>query len=123
LIEQLVRAPDRDPAIDFAVEAFSSRDAAWTVGDVIAELGLSAKSFIKRFSERVGITPKRFARVQRFQHVLTDLEGKSEVSWTEVAHRVGYYDQAHFTHDFRAFAGITPSEYFAKRRHKNHVLP
>lgn len=121
LIERVVRAPERDPAIDFALEKFSAHEDAWTIGDVTAHLGLSARCFIQKFSARVGLTPKKYARVQRFQRVLTVLENAATVSWTDVAHASGYYDQAHFTHDFRAFAGMTPSEYFQKRRYRNHV--
>ena len=111
LIDQAVKPLETDGAVRFAIDAFA-RDVP--VAAVTEELGLSARSFIRRFSERVGLTPKRFARVQRFQRVLAALAAGREVAWAQVAVDCGYFDQAHLIHDFRAFAGIRPGEYVAR---------
>ncbi|WP_437586696.1 helix-turn-helix domain-containing protein [Sorangium sp. So ce1000] len=116
------RAPlDRDPSVDFALAAFADLSRAWTVADVTGQLGMSPKRFIRSFTERVGLTPKRYCRVQRFQQAVSAIERGERVSWAGVAAACGYYDQAHFIHDFRAFAGLTPTEYVARRRERNHV--
>ena len=68
------------------------------------------------------MTPKLFARVQRFQEVVKTVHPLREVDWADVAAACGYFDQAHFIHDFRAFSGFTPVEYFARKsEHQNHV--
>ncbi|WP_437332764.1 helix-turn-helix domain-containing protein [Sorangium sp. So ce394] len=116
------RAPlARDPAVDFALAAFADPSRAYTVADVTGQLGMSPKRFIRTFTEQVGLTPKRYCRVQRFQQAIAAIERGERVSWAGVAAACGYYDQAHFIHDFRAFAGLTPTEYVARRRVRNHV--
>jgi AraC-like DNA-binding protein len=45
----------------------------------------------------------------------------AEVDWPEVALSCGYFDQAHFIHDFRAFSGINPTTYLRNRIHGHHV--
>ena len=69
-----------------------------------------------------GLTPKLFCRVQRFQKVLRRIRTGREVDWTGVALDSGYFDQAHFIHDFKAFSGLSPTAYAAHRtEHLNHV--
>ena len=68
------------------------------------------------------VTPKLFCRVRRFQQVLRLIGSGRPVAWAAVAADCGYFDQAHFIHDFRAFSGINPSTYIAQRtEHLNHV--
>ena len=72
--------------------------------------GLSMRQFERKFIERVGMRPKLFARIARFE---ASLDGKARFaarSWTEVAHNFGYYDQMHMVHDFAEFTGETPTE-------------
>jgi AraC-like DNA-binding protein len=57
----------------------------------------------------------------RFQRALALANRGRRVDWTGVALDCGYFDQAHFIHDFRSFAGLTPTEYLASKTSKNHV--
>ena len=68
------------------------------------------RQFERRFIQQVGMRPKLFARIARFEAAL---EGKARFvtrSWTDVAHDFGYYDQMHMIHDFAEFTGGTPTE-------------
>jgi AraC-like DNA-binding protein len=71
----------------------------------------------------VGLTPKRFLRVTRFQRVIESLSCRTAVvDWADLAVRCGYYDQSHFVHDFRSFSGFTPAAYLAiQTSHLNHL--
>jgi len=70
----------------------------------------------------VGLTPKLYCRVQRFQQVLRLLDTGRPFDWANVALACGYYDQAHFIRDFRAFSGLSPTTYLRNRgEHLNHV--
>jgi AraC-like DNA-binding protein len=121
LLSRLSAPPRRHPAVAYALGAI---DAAPTrsIGEITACIGLSARRFIALFAAQVGLTPKLYGRVRRFQDVLAILHGAADVDWTEVALRCGYYDQAHFIHDFRAFSGLTPTDYVrAAVRERGHV--
>jgi AraC-like DNA-binding protein len=70
--------------------------------------GLCVRQFRRKFVQRVGISPKLFARIARFETVL-DRMARSQASWTEAAHRFGYFDQMHMVHEFAEFTGETPT--------------
>jgi AraC-like DNA-binding protein len=89
---------------------------------VTAQVGLSARRFIDVFGGEVGLTPKLFCRVRRFQKVLRGVAHGRRADWAAVAADCGYFDQAHFIHDFRAFSGLSPTAYLTQRtEHLNHV--
>jgi AraC-like DNA-binding protein len=85
--------------------------------------GLTAKGLGDACKREVGLTPKKFARVLRFQEVLKRVESGTPVNWADIAHRCGYYDQAHFTRDFRSFCGFSPRQYLARVRDNKHHVP
>jgi AraC-like DNA-binding protein len=112
----------RHRAVAFALQALSSAPHAPSVGEVTDAIGMSQRRFLERFRNEVGMAPKLFARVQRFQSVVQSVHDRAEVDWADVAASCGYFDQAHFIHDFRAFSGFTPTAYLAlKGEHRNHV--
>jgi AraC-like DNA-binding protein len=122
LLAQLKGSSPLHPAVAFAVGQLSGPVANARVGDVADRVGLSSRRFIELFRNQTGLTPKSFQRVRRFQQVLRSLRANSEENWTDVAYRCGYYDQAHFIHDFRLFSGMTPGEYVTVATpHLNHV--
>jgi len=112
----------RHRAVAFALRELSVVPQTRTIAEVTDAIGMSQRCFIDRFRDEVGMTPKLFARVQRFQEVVKTVHPLREVDWADVAAACGYFDQAHFIHDFRAFSGFTPAEYFARKsEHQNHV--
>lgn len=116
------RTLERSPAVAFAVRQLSSFAPAAAVSTVTSAVGMCERRFRDRFQSEVGMAPKLFARVQRFQAVIGTVHALEDVDWAGVALECGYFDQAHFIHDFRAFSGFTPAEYFAlKSEHRNHV--
>lgn len=76
--------------------------------------GLGLRQFERRFVQRVGLRPKLFARIARFEAALETKARFSARSWTLVAHDFGYYDQMHMIHDFQEFTGATPTETLAQ---------
>jgi AraC-like DNA-binding protein len=76
--------------------------------------GLSVRHFTRRFVGQLGVRPKLFARVVRFQSALETKALNAQKSWTEVAHDFGYYDQMHMVHDFEQLAGGTPTSMLAQ---------
>ena len=122
LIAQIPRAPVRHPAVAFALKVIQATPHVRIIGDVTRRIGLSPRRFIQVFAAEVGLTPKLFCRVRRFQQVLALIERDEAIDWTDVALACGYYDQAHFIHDFRAFSGINPTTYVRVRGpQRNHI--
>ena len=111
---------ERHRAVNYALVRLGAEHAP--VAELSDEIGISSRRLVDVFSQQVGLTPKLFARVQRFQNVIQNLPPEQDVDWTDVALGCGYYDQAHFIHDFRSFSGLSPSTYLKYRtRHTNHV--
>jgi AraC-like DNA-binding protein len=93
-----------------------------SVRDTASELGISERRLHLVFSEDVGLSPKQWSRVRRFQRALCALYQGADVKWAQLAATCGYADQAHFSRDFRRFSGIDPTTYSASRGPwKNHV--
>jgi AraC-like DNA-binding protein len=100
---------------------------AVAIGDLSVAAGVSSTHLAQRFKEIIGVTPKRLARTYRFAAAVRAIDPAGPVDWLELAGRAGYYDQAHFGHDFRAFTGLTPTRYLDVRRqflreHPGHAL-
>lgn len=122
LLEQACRPLERHRAVDCALGLFRNIHTSPAMADVSDQIGISSRHFIQLFSNEVGLTPKLFARVRRFQQVLQQIRTGSDFSWADMAAGCGYFDQAHFIHDFKEFSGINPTTYLAqKTEHLNHV--
>jgi len=82
-----------------------------SVKSLAADNFLSLRQFERKFKEFTGFRPKLFFRIARFNSLLNkQFEGQS---LAQIAYEYGYYDQSHFTHDFKNFSGCNPREYFA----------
>ncbi len=80
------------------------------VPELARHAGLSTRQLERVFAEQIGVTPKHYLRIIRFQEVLRTLRsGVGATTWADVATSHGYYDQAHFIRDFKTFLGIAPS--------------
>ena len=122
LLARLVRPLVRHPAVAFALEEFGSVPQERTISEVTTRTGLSPRRFIQFFSQEVGLTPKLFCRVRRFQEALRLCAGEERIGFGELALACGYFDQAHLIRDFRAFSGLSPTAYLKHRsEHLNHV--
>jgi AraC-like DNA-binding protein len=103
---------DDDPQISAAVSAFESTAGAAEVAEVADQVGLSSRQLQRRFRRAVGISPKLFSRMQRFQRVFQTMETQA-LNWVDAAIECGYYDQAHLIRDFREFSGKAPMSLLA----------
>jgi AraC-like DNA-binding protein len=101
--------------INWALNRFIREPHLQKIQSVTDELSISHKHFIEQFRREVGLTPKLFCRVRRFQQVLGRIHSQQTVSWADVAYSCGYFDQAHFVNDFVAFAGLNPTAYLRQQ--------
>jgi AraC-like DNA-binding protein len=103
------------PAVDQALQRLFASNGRGRVSGLARELGMSQKHLIHLFHDRVGLPPKTFARVVRFNALLQDLRTQPSVDWTETAHRFHYFDYAHFARECREFTGSSPTEFLRAR--------
>lgn len=84
----------------------------YSIAQLAYHTNMSLKTFERKFKEEVGLCPKLFVRIQRFNKALDMKTMRPALSWTSICHQTGYYDQNHFIKDFTAFAGLPPSDFF-----------
>jgi AraC-like DNA-binding protein len=111
-----------DPAIRWALQQFDAQPALARIEAVRASAGLAERRFSAGFLAEVGLTPKRYVRVRRFQALLRLRAESGDEKWVQLALEAGYSDQPHLTHEFRRLSGLTPSAYRPVSRDAlNHV--
>jgi AraC-like DNA-binding protein len=112
----------RPSTIAFAIQCFAPGPSLSTVREVARATGLSERRFSQVFREQVGLSPKVWCRIQRFQRAVRQLHAGLDLPWSELALDCGFYDQSHFANEFRAFSGIDATTYSARRTMwANHV--
>ncbi len=94
-----------------AIEA----NAALQLQDVVANAGYSQKQAIQLFKKYVGLNPKTFQRIVRFNEILPLVMEKKSVSWQHICAECFYYDQSHFIREFKAFSGYNPREFLTEQ--------
>ncbi len=109
-----------DAAVRWVARRIAASGGTRPIGTLRAETGLADARLIALFRQQVGVTPKRLARIYRFDRALTLLTGTPR-SLAEVASRTGYYDQSHMNAEFRSLAGLTPRELQMATRYPNSL--
>jgi len=94
---------------DDAMRVLVKNNGAVAVEQIASLSCLSLRQFERKCHERIGYSPKFFARLARFSTAYRLRENNPQLSWTSIAHQSGYYDQMHFIRDFKQFAGVTPN--------------
>lgn len=107
ITERLQLATGRSANVRLALDA-AKRLARANVNAVANELGVSERHLRRVFREAVGVSPKEFAKLTRFERAVYQARMDARASWASIAAATGYYDQAHLIAEFRAIAGVTP---------------
>jgi AraC-like DNA-binding protein len=108
LAERLPRLHGLHPAV---AEALQQLRSTGNIHEVVRQSGYSHRRFIALFSQTVGLTPKLYSRVLRFQRALQRVRAPDFDTWADVAMASGYSDQSHFNREFKEFVGVTPTDY------------
>lgn len=77
------------------------------------QLGCSRRTLERKFMDHVGVSPKTLDRIWRLQKFVSLRSISSSLVDSELAIMAGYYDHSHFVKEFRAIAGLTPSQYYS----------
>jgi AraC-like DNA-binding protein len=84
-------------------------DGCVRVSELANKTGIGIRQFERRFRHEIGITPKLYARIVRFEAALQRKAAKPGTLWTDIACDLGYHDQMHMVHDFNHLAGTSPT--------------
>ncbi len=95
--------------IDYVLPIIIQKGGLITVDEIAAKSFVSMRQLERQFQQRIGISPKFFARLTRFSKAWVLKENNPTLRWTAIAYQCGYFDQMHLIRDFKEFAGVNPS--------------
>jgi AraC-like DNA-binding protein len=98
------------------MEMLRAQPAETRVGAMSRKLGVSDRHLRRTIAAETGISPRRFARVQRFHALLREVDATPRPAWSMLAAGHGYADQSHLIHEVEEFAGVTPARLLEERR-------
>ncbi len=101
------------PSLIEVVTKLQSEPAS-KLNNVIDAFEGSQKHLIAQFKKFVGLTPKQYQRVLRFNDVFVQMQGDQFLSWSDIAYRCGYSDQSHFIREFKNFSGFIPEHFLSE---------
>jgi len=111
----LETVPSRLSIIDDTISFIDQNNGMVTIEEVLTKFNISRSYLEKKFLQKIGISPKFYARIRRFSYLSNQVAHNKEINWQDIVFENGYHDQSHLVKDFKAFNHMKPSEY-----HKGH---
>lgn len=115
LVKNFLNSVVVNPCVEYAMAEILRQPDHLNLGRMSSKIGYSQKHFIGMFKKHVGVTPKAYLKIMRFQKAIAEIERAGKISWTALSQDCGFYDQAHFINDFKLFSGFTPEHYLRQR--------
>ena len=112
LLGRLQKHKKPSEAIDEAIRLIRKSKGSYSIDAICEKLNMGYKQLERHFLKTIGTTPKVFSRTTRFLNLCHHLKEYEGLTMTQLALKMGYYDQSHFNKDFKAFSGLTPKEYY-----------
>jgi len=116
LLDRLADAKSRLSVIDEAVELIDQNQGCVTVETVAEKLKISKRYLEKKFLEKVGVSPKFYARIKRFTSLSKEVAYSKNLNWQDLVFKYGFHDQSHLVKEFMEFNQMNPSEYLKKHQ-------
>jgi AraC-like DNA-binding protein len=111
LINHLQKKKKTDRNIDEAIRLIERNKGNISIRELELATFTTKRTLERRFLEQVGLHPKTFSRIVRFNGVIRFVESNLNVKWRQLADAFGYYDQSHFIHEFKTLTGGLPQDY------------
>lgn len=113
---QLMAPPTGPSLIRTALAALDRSGGALRIDSLVEQLGVSRQHLAAQFKSQVGLSPKLYARIQRFRRATEALRQPcpAAVDWAQLALECGYFDQSHLIRDFQEFAGSAPERFLSR---------
>ncbi len=109
--------------IKYAISNIISKPTLSNFHNLSDQIAYSQKHFIDLFKGQVGLSPKQYLKIIRFQKAIYEIETNRSIHWSGIAAESGFYDQAHFIHDFKDFSGFTPNDYIKRKSGTLNYIP
>lgn len=113
ITRHLINNRELDSIVDRALHIIYSRKGNIRISELAGKLQISNRQLSRKFNSLVGISPKTFCKIVRFQNILKVLPGASAKDFLSIALECGYYDQSHFIQQFHSLSGLSPSRFKA----------
>jgi AraC-like DNA-binding protein len=110
-------------SVDFTIDELSRKESSVKIKELADKIGYSHKHFVHLFEQKVGITPKYYSRIMKFQQAVMSLERQKNVDWFDLAYQCAYYDQSHFVNEFKRFSGLNPTSYLKEKGEIINYIP
>ena len=123
LIQEFQSQMAINPCVAFAVAEMTERPDAISIARMNDRIGYSPKHFTEMFRRQVGVTPKSYLKIMRFQKAVQTIDAADSPDWGRISQECGFYDQAHFINDFKHFSGFTPAKYAEIQTNYQNYIP
>lgn len=95
------------------------QEPAAHLNEIIDHYPHTQKHLIDQFKKYVGLTPKYYQRILRFNDILQQIKQQESILWSQVAYQCGYSDQSHFIKEFKHFSGFNPKKFIKQEFNKD----
>ncbi len=123
LMDRLAYSQQQQHTVEVAVSHLNQSNRSSSLRQMAENLGYSQKQFIHIFKQHVGVSPKYYQRIARFNQVLREVDQRRNLDWSQISYVCGYYDQAHLINDFKFFSGMGPQNYLAQKGEFPNFIP
>lgn len=123
LINKFLGQLDMNPCVAFAVTEMTNNPDQIRIAAMNHRIGYSQKHFTEMFRKQVGVTPKSYLKIMRFQKAIRTIDLSQSPDWGRISQDCGFYDQAHFINDFKHFSGFTPAKYAEIQTNYQNYIP
>ena len=117
----LINNDKNDSTVKNALNNILEREGNISISELSENVNISQRQLCRKFENWIGVSPKGFCRIIRFQTIIHMLKNQSECNLLSTALNSGYYDQSHFIHEFCSLYGLTPLEYLKNRKNSSYV--
>jgi AraC-like DNA-binding protein len=121
LTNRLRRSRKGHPAVAIALHLLDPAGPGAPIRDVAQEVGICQRRLSQVFAAHVGLSPKLFSRILRFERARVLADQVKRLDWAQLASTCGYFDQSHLINDFKEFSGLSPTEYLRRHQPEGHL--
>ncbi|MCK8481699.1 DUF6597 domain-containing transcriptional factor [Psychroserpens algicola] len=111
LLDKLNEKTTIDNIVKTTIDALLATNGSASISEILKEDLSKRRQLERKFIKQIGVSPKQLGKVIRLQTALKLLLNKKSENLTDIAYESDYFDQAHFTKDFKEFTGINPKEF------------